>query len=126
MSPKEITVIGGGNGAFATAGDMSLAGHRVRMWTAFPQEFEKLFETKRVKLEGLGRTGDAKIDLVTKDLGEAVKGAKVIFSPSPAFSQEDIAERLGPHLEDGQIIFLSPGSMGSYRFGRVLKENGWW
>lgn len=126
MPTKEIAVIGGGNGAFTTAADMSLAGHRVRMWTAFPQEFEKLFETKRVKLEGLGRTGEAKIDLVTKDLGEAVKGVKVIFSPSPAFSQGDIAKRLGPHLEDGQILFLSPGSMGSYLFGKVLKENGWW
>jgi opine dehydrogenase len=126
MPTKEVAVLGGGNGALTTAGEMSLAGHRVRMWTAFPQEFEKLFETKTVKVEGLGRTGEAKIDLVTKDLGEAVKGAKVIFSPSPAFSQEDIAKRLGPHLEDGQIIFLSPGSMGSYLFGKVLKENGSW
>ena len=126
MPTKEIAVIGGGNGAFTTAADMLLAGHRVRMWTAFPQEFEKLFETKRIKLEGLGRTGEAKIDLVTKDLGEAVKGVEVIFSPSPAFSQGDIAERLGPHLKDGQVLFLSPGSMGSYLFGKVLKENGWW
>ena len=126
MPTKEIAVIGGGNGAFTTAADMLLAGHRVRMWTAFEREFEKLFETKRIKLEGLGRTGEAKIDLVTKDLGEAVKGVEVIFSPSPAFSQGDIAERLGPHLKDGQILFLSPGSMGSYLFGKVLKENGWW
>ncbi len=126
MATNEIAVLGGGNGAITTAGDMSLAGHRVRMWTAFPQEFEKLFETKRVRLEGLGRTGEAKIDLITEDLGEAVRGAEVIFSPSPAFSQEDIAKLLGPHLEDGQILFLSPGSMGSFLFGKILKENGCW
>ena len=126
MAVEEIAVLGGGNGAFTTAGDMSLAGKRVRMWTAFPQEFEELFETRTVQVEGFGRTGKAKIDLVTKDLGEAVKGARIIFSPSPAFSQEEIAERLGPYLEDGQIIVLSPGSMGSYLFGRVLKKNNSW
>jgi len=126
MRKMDIAVLGGGNGAFTTAGDMSLAGHRVRMWTAFPEEFEKLRETKRVKLEWLGRTGEAGIGLVTEALGEAVEGAEVIFSPSPAFSQEDIAKLLGPHLKDGQILFLSPGSMGSYLFGRILKERGLW
>jgi len=126
MAAKEIAVLGGGNGAFTMAGDMSLAGNRIRMWTAFPQEFEELFETKTVQVEGFGRTGKAKIDLVTKDLGEAVKGARIIFSPSPAFSQEELAERLGPYLEDGQIFLLSPGSMGSYLFGKVLKENNAW
>jgi opine dehydrogenase len=126
MAVEEIAVLGGGNGAFTTAGDMSLAGNRVRMWTAFPQEFEELFETKTVQVEGFGRTGKAKIDIVTKDLGEAVEGARIIFSPSPAFSQEEIAERVGPYLEDGQVILLSPGSMGSYLFGKVLKENNSW
>ena len=126
MAVEEIAVLGGGNGAFTTAGDMSLAGNRVRMWTAFPQEFEELFETKTVKVEGFGRKGKAKIDLVTKDLGEAVKGARIIISSSPAFTQEEIAEQVGPYLEDGQIILLSPGSMGSYLFGKILKKNDLW
>ena len=126
MAIKEIVVLGGGNGAFTTAGDMALAGYNVRMWTAFPEEFEKLFETSTVKLDGLGRTGEARINLVTADLAEAVRGADLICSPSPAFSQEDIAKLIGPHLEDGQVIFLSPGSLGSYLFAKVLKENGHW
>jgi opine dehydrogenase len=126
MAIKEIAVLGGGNGAFTIAGDMALAGYKVRMWTAFPEEFDKLFETKTVKLEGLGRAGEAKIDLVTKDLAEAIKGADLICSPSPAFSQEDIAKLIGPYLEDGQIIFLSPGSLGAYLFAKVLRENGHW
>ena len=126
MAIKEIVVLGGGNGAFTTAGDMALAGYNVRMWTAFPGEFEKLFETSTVKLDGLGRTGEARINLVTADLAEAVRGADLVCSPSPAFSQEDIAKLIGPHLEDGQVIFLSPGSLGSYLFAKVLKENGHW
>jgi opine dehydrogenase len=126
MAVKRIAVIGGGNGAITMAADFSLAGHQVRMWTAFPQEFDRLYETKTIKVEGLGRTGEAKIDLVTKDLAEAVKGAELIFSPSPAHSQQDMASHLGPHLEENQCIFLSPGSMGSYSFAKILKEKGWW
>ena len=124
MPVKNIAVLGGGNGAFTMAGDMALAGYHVRMWTAFPQEYEELYRTKRIKLDGFGRTGEAKIDQVTRDLGEALKGAEIICSPSPAFSQEDIAKRIGPHLDDGQILFLSPGSMGSYLMAKALKENG--
>ncbi len=124
MSVKEIAVLGGGNGALTTAGDMALAGFNVRMWTAFPEEFGEIYETKTVKITGLGRTGDAKIQVVTRDIGEAVSGADVIFSTSPAFSQGAIAEALAPHLEDGQVLFLSPGSMGSYLLAKVFKEKG--
>lgn len=45
MTITDIAVLGGGNGALTMAGDMKLAGYHVRMWTAFPQEFEKLYET---------------------------------------------------------------------------------
>ena len=123
---KDIAVLGGGNGSLTMAGDMSLAGFNVRMWTAFPEEFEKIYKTRTVKLIGLGRQGDAKIGLVTKDLAEAVRGAQVVCFPTPAFAQKDIAEKLGPYLENGQVLFLSPGSFGSYLCGKIFKDNGCW
>ena len=124
MRIKEIAVIGGGNGALTTAGDMALAGSRVRLWTAFPEELGKIYETKTVKVGGLGRRGDARLALVTRDLKEAVEGAEVIISPSPAFAQQDIARLLVPHIEDNQTLFLSPGSMGSYLFAKTFREMG--
>ena len=124
MTVKEVAVIGGGNGALTTAGDMALAGYNVRMWTAFPEEYGELYETKTIKMKGLGRQGAARIDVVTKDVEEALKGAEVIFSPSPAFSQTDVAKVLAPYVHNGQILFLSPGSMGSYLFAKVFKESG--
>ncbi|MBW2514420.1 MAG: glycerol-3-phosphate dehydrogenase, partial [Deltaproteobacteria bacterium] len=126
MPIKDIAVIGGGNGSLTMAGDMALAGFKVRMWTAFPEEFEKLYASRTLKLRGRGRTGDAAIDLVTRDLGEAVHGSQVICCPTPAFSQEEVARQLGPDLEDGQVLFLSPGSLGSYLCGTIFKANGWW
>jgi opine dehydrogenase len=124
MPVKEVAVIGGGNGALTTAGDMALAGYNVRLWTAFPEELGKVYETKTVKVRGAGRQGNARISLVTRHLGEAVKGADVIVSPSPAFAQKDIAELLAPHIEDNQILFLSPGSLGSYLFASTFTEMG--
>lgn len=124
MSIQEIAVLGGGNGAITTAGDMALAGFNVRMWTAFAQEYGPLYETRRIRLTGLGRQGEARIKRVTRDLGEAVRGAQIIFSPSPAFAQEDVAQILAPHLEDGQVIVLSPGSLGAVLFARVFREQG--
>ena len=124
MTVKEIAVIGGGNGAITTAGDMTLAGFNVRMWTAFPDEYGPIYETEKVRLKGLGRTGVAEIALVTRDLCEAIRGAQVICSPSPAFAQEDLAKQLGPHLEDGQILLLSPGSLGGYVFATTFESMG--
>jgi opine dehydrogenase len=125
MPIEEIAVIGGGNGALTAAGDMALAGYKVRMWSAIPEELDRIFDTHTIKVRGVGRTGEAKIDLVTKDLGEAMKGAQVILSMSPAFTQEILAKPMGPYLEDGQILFLSPGSMGSYLMGKIFKDNGY-
>jgi opine dehydrogenase len=124
MPVKKIAVIGGGNGALTTAGDMALAGYDVRLWTAFPEELGKIYETQIVKVRGLGRQGDARISRVTRNLEEAVKGADVIVSPSPAFAQKAIAELLAPHIEDNQTLFLSPGSLGACLFARTFREVG--
>ena len=126
MAVSNIAVIGGGNGSFTMAGDFALAGYRVRMWSDAPKRHETLFQTKTIHLEGLGRQGDANIHLVTADVKEAIKDADVIFSSMPAFTQEKVANIIGPHLEDGQIIFLSPGSFGGYLIGKILYDNGWW
>jgi opine dehydrogenase len=34
--------------------------------------------------------------------------------PDPAFTQMDNARRLAPHLVDGQVVFLAPGTFGAY------------
>jgi opine dehydrogenase len=62
--------------------------------------------------------------LVTTGLGEAVRGAALIVVPTPAFAQADIARSLAPHLSDGQVIFLPPGTFGSYVMMRAVREAG--
>ena len=67
---------------------------------------------------------DVVLARVATDIGDAVRGAELIVVPIPAFAQEDIALALAPHLTDAQVIFLPPGTFGSYVMLRALRRAG--
>jgi opine dehydrogenase len=115
-----IAVLGGGNGSFAAAGDMALAGHEVRLWrrdAAAVAAHHAAGGTITVK-DFRGRH-EAKPALVTTDIGAAARDAELILCPAPATAQHDIARALAPHLTDGQVVFLPPGTFGSYIFAKA-------
>lgn len=121
----KIAVLGGGNGSFASAGDLSLAGHEVRLWrraSADAEAHRRAGGTVTI-MDGSGRR-DGSLAAITSDLGAAVRGADLILCPTPAFAQEEIAARLGPLLEDGQVVFLPPGTFGSYVFAKAARDAG--
>jgi opine dehydrogenase len=65
-----------------------------------------------------------RLTLITADLAEAIQGVPLIVCPTPATAQEDIAQRLAPLLADGQVVFLPPGSFGTYLMGRAMRAAG--
>jgi opine dehydrogenase len=121
---KKVAVLGGGNGSFAAAADLALQGYEVRMWSKFPDELKAIRETGAIKVSGPTLQGEASIALITDDVGEAISGAEVILSILPAFSQIPIAESLAPHLDDGQVVFLPPGTFGSYIMYKQFRDMG--
>jgi opine dehydrogenase len=114
-----IAVLGGGNGSFAAAADFALAGHEVRLWRrdAAAVAAHRAAGGTITVLDAAG-THVAQPTLITHDLAEAVRGADLILCPTPATAQADIATHLGPLLEDGQVVFLPPGTLGSVLFAR--------
>ncbi len=44
--------------------------------------------------------------------------------PSPATAQADIARAIAPHLVDGQVVFLAPGTFGSFTMARSVQAAG--
>ena len=64
------------------------------------------------------------IALATADIGEALRGAQLIVIPTPAIAQADIARAMAPHLVDGQVVFLPPGTFGSFVMARIVREAG--
>jgi len=121
---KKVAILGGGNGAFAMASDLALQGFEVRMWSKYFDEFEEIKKTRTIRVSGPLIQGEARISVITDDMKEAIPGADLICSPIPAFTQISIAESLLPYLEDGQVIFLSPGTFGSYLMTKHLRERG--
>ncbi len=120
----EIAVLGGGNGCYAAAADLSERGHRVRYWRRDGDAMAPLFATSTMKIKDFQGEREVPIALPTPDLGAAVDGADLIVIPLPAFAQQDLASRLAPHLSDGQVIFLPPGTFGSYVMMNAVRKAG--
>ena len=120
-----IAVLGGGNGSFAAAGDLSLAGHTVSLWRRDAQAVaDHRTAGSIVTVKDHAGERDAQLSAVTTDLAAAVRHAELIICPAPAFAQPSIADALAPLLTDGQVVFLPPGSLGSILFARAAWNSG--
>src|SRR3954463_1600687 len=116
-----IAVIGGGNGAYAAAADLTERGHEVRLWR---RNAEALAASKTLTLKDA--EGERRVELaaVSSDIGAALRGAELVFLPDPAFTQLDNARRIAPHLADNQVLFFAPGSFGSYVVAGAVRQAG--
>ncbi len=120
----KIAVVGGGNGAYACAADLSEQGHEVRFWRRDAAALAALRAAGAITLKDAEGERAVRIARVASDLGEAVRGADLVVMPDPAFTQVDNARRLAPHLADGQVLFLAPGTFGSYVMARLIRDTG--
>jgi opine dehydrogenase len=118
-------VLGGGNGCFAAAGDLALQGHQIRLWR---RDAEMVAQHKAagstITVKDVNGSHEVALDLVTTDITNAVRDAELILCPAPAFAQDDIARTLAPHLSDGQVVFLPPGTFGSLIFAKAARDAG--
>jgi opine dehydrogenase len=120
----KVTVIGGGNGSYAAAADLSERGHEVCLWRRDREQLEPLLDTRRLVIKDIDGRREVTLAQVTPDIGAALRGAQLIVVPTPAFAQVDVARAMAPHLTDGQVIFLPPGSFGSIVMMRELRRAG--
>lgn len=128
-SKMNITVLGSGNGGFATAADMKMKGHNVTLFELpeFEQSIQGVKEIGGINLTTLESSGleagFAKLDKITTDIEEALVDAELIMVVVPAFGQASMAKSCAPYLKDGQIIILHPGNFGgSIFFNNELKK----
>ena len=121
----KIAVLGGGNGAFAAAADLTLAGHEILMWRR-DEAAAAAHRAAGGMIDVRDFTGDRQVRpaLITSSLASAVAGADLIVCPVPAFAQPDIARALAPLLTDDQVVFLPPGSFGSVLFAKAMHDAG--
>jgi opine dehydrogenase len=121
----DIAVLGGGNGSHAAAVDLTEQGHRVRFWRRDTAGVEALNAAgNTLTLKDFKGSREIEIAVVTADIGEAISGAALIVCPAPAFAQGDIARAMAPHLSDGQVVYLPPGTFGSFLMARAIRDAG--
>jgi opine dehydrogenase len=119
-----VAVLGGSHGGYATAADLALAGHRVRLWRRSGQELQALRGTGTLALVAEERQGVAHLDRATADAGEALQGAEVVIVPLPATAHEDLARQLAGRLTGKEVVLLTPGTLGTYVLARALARAG--
>ncbi len=123
MEAISVSVIGAGNGGQALAGYLALKGFDVALYNRSEKRLAPILKTKKIKLEG-EVNATVRISFATTDLGKAIKGRKLLMIVLPANAHREIAEKMVPFLEDGQVIVLNPGrTAGALDFFNVLKEN---
>jgi opine dehydrogenase len=105
----KIAIVGGGNGACAAAADLSEKGHEVRWWRRNAAAL-----AERLVLKDAEGERPVRVAKRCTEIGDAVRGAELVFMPDPAFTQVDNARRLAPHLAEDQVVFLAPGTFGAY------------
>lgn len=120
-----VTILGAGHGGIAMAGDLTLAGHNVRLAAVaeHSSNLQLLQAFGGIMVEGI-KIGFAKPEMITTDIRSAVSGAQVIMLVVPAFAQDVYMQALIEHGEKGQIIVFNPGKFGSLVFAEKLRKAG--
>lgn len=121
----KIAVLGGGNGSHAAAADLTLEGHQVQWWRRDAQAVTTLkANANALTLKDSNGSREIKISIVTDKIDEALSGAQLIVCPTPANAQADIARLMASHLVDGQVVYLPPGSFGSFIMAKIVQDSG--
>jgi opine dehydrogenase len=136
MEIQSIAVLGGGNGAHALAADLALQGYEVYMYELpeFAEKFQATLKSQSISIAPVFGPelpekykvpqGVARLKKATTNIKEALEKAQVIIVCCPAYGHKAFAETLAPHIRDGQIILLTPGSLGSIEFRNIFKKKG--
>jgi opine dehydrogenase len=120
----KIAVLGGGHGSYAAAADLAERGHEIRLWRRDSVALQAVVGPGTIVLKDGEGARDVPIALATADIARALQDAQLILIPSPAIAQLDIARAMAPHLRDGQVVFLAPGTFGSYVMAQVVRAAG--
>ena len=124
---KTIAVLGGGNGAHAMAADLTLKGYEVNMCEApeFKESISTTLERQAIDLiDAWGEKHTVKLNMVTTNFEEALKGVSYIMMAVPAIGTKSFFNSIMPYLEDGQTVIKWSGNFSALLFASMLKEKG--
>lgn len=126
----KVAIIGSGNSGCAHAAKLSERRHEVRLVkTSHINEdnFNILQQQKGIYYCNRYLNEEeyhfAPISLITHDVKAGIQGADVILVLTQSLQHPQIAELICPYLEDGQIVLIIPGNLGSFYFKCATSKN---
>jgi opine dehydrogenase len=125
MNKPKFAVLGTGNSGQTFAADITLKGYSVNL-AEVPQFQTALTAIEKkggIEISGHAGQGFAKLNMITTDLAEAIKGVNIIIIGGSAYAHEPFSKALAKHFEDSQYIFFT-SNFGALRFHRWMKEAG--
>jgi len=131
---KPVAVLGGGACAQTFAAEFTLAGYKVHLYE-LPELAQgtlgEVLRTHEIELGGtqanfkwFRRAGVAKVNVVTTEIAEALKGAGLVIVAIPAKGHKPFFEKMIPCLEDGQVISIFPDNFGSLMLRKMMRDKG--
>ena len=128
MNKPKIAVMGAGHAGFGLSGYLSLNGFDVNLFE-FPEyeaSIKPLYESKGIYIHGVMGEGIGKLNKITTDAKEALKGVDIIFISIPAWGHKTAAKVCASTgIAPEQIIALLPGNTGgALEFRQVFVANG--
>ena len=120
----KITVLGGGHGCYAAAASLTEQGHEVTLWRRDKEALQALQNKKSITIVDAEGKRDIELANITADIASAIKQSMVVIIPLPALTHESLAELTAILWQDGQVVFLPPGTFGSYIFVKAARDAG--
>ncbi len=126
MTERSVTILGGGNTAFATAARLTLRGFDVALCELpeFKASVEPILKDRTVHLLGAAEQGAATLQMVITDFAEALAFSNTVLLIVPAYAHKAFALACAPHLHPGHTVVLMPGTLGSLEWACIMREMG--
>jgi opine dehydrogenase len=125
MEKPKFAVLGTGNSGQTFAADITLKGFSVNLAEVpeFAATLAAIEKKGGIEMTGHAGQGFARLNMLTTDLAEAVKGVDVIIVGGSAWAHEPFSKALSEYFEDGQFILFT-SNFGALRFRRWMAEAG--
>lgn len=122
---KALTILGGGNTAFAVAANLALRGFEITLCEHpnFATALDPIRASGKIKLIGVAEQGIAQIHQVTDDIEVALRNDLILLIV-PAYAHKPFAEWCAPYLRNGHMIVMTPGTLGALAFGQIVRASG--
>jgi opine dehydrogenase len=113
----------------AMAADLAMMGCRVNLYEIpeFKANLDPIRANGGISLTGLpfsGKTGLARLNVISHDAAEALAASGLVFINVPAMGVGPFLEHLGPHFGPGQVVVVTTGYWASLRFRELLTRTG--